>query len=456
VTNDFVIDLATPPCFGAAGPELGVYERPAGRLRFTVATGPAPLAISVERATGTAPEAAEPYTLAGEWPAIGLAGAIGGSAAAELTASANGGPLVIPGLPAWVVPLTVEANATRAGDSLQVDAYLSDALGTFAFELEGHAAGDAVAVSMELLPVRFIEGATSIADLSPRLANTVTSATGNFGFTGDMVWDADGSTGSGVLTLDDFGATVAGIPLTGVQTQAQLTHLWPPATAPAQQASIESISLGLPLTRGRASYELNPDGLLTILALEFDMAGGHISSEPFTVDSSGVGDTEFALNIEGVALSQMLEFSQITGLEGTGTLSGRIPIALAGRELRLDDGRLAAVAPGQLRYTPSLLPSFLRGDGERTKMLREALTNFQYDELSVTVSGDSGEDGQQTVRFNALGANPDFLDGHPIDLTFTFRGPLLGAMSSAVEVAGAAALEELFEQQQLNNPENTQ
>jgi hypothetical protein len=29
-------------------------------------------------------------------------------------------------------------------------------------------------------------------------------------------------------------------------------------------------------------------------------------------------------------------------------------------------------------------------------------------------------------------------------------------MSSAVEVAGAAALEELFEQQQLNNPENTQ
>jgi hypothetical protein len=162
------------------------------------------------------------------------------------------------------------------------------------------------------------------------------------------------------------------------------------------------------------------------------------------------------LNIEGVALSKMLEFSQITGLDGTGTLSGQIPIVLAGREVRLADGRLAAVAPGQLRYTPSQLPTFLRGDGERTKMLREALTNFQYDELSVTVSGDSGEDGQQTVRFNALGANPDFLDGHPIDLTFTFRGPLLGAMSSAVEVAGAAAIEELFEQQQLNNSESTQ
>lgn len=456
VTNDFVIDPATPPCISATGPELLVYERPAGRLRFAVATAPAPLAISVERATGTAPDAAEPYALAGEWPAMELAGAVGGSAAAELTALVNGGPLVMPGSPAWLVPLTVEANATTAGDELRFDAYLSDALGTFAFELEGHAAGDAGAITLQLLPVRFFEGATSIADLSPRLADTVTSATGTFGFTGDMAWDADGRSGSGVLTLDDFSATVAGIPVTGVQTQTQFTSLWPPATAPAQQAVIESISLGLPLTRGRASYELDTDGLLTILALEFEMAGGHISSEAFTVDSSGEGDSEFALNIEGVTLSQMLEFSQITGLDGTGTLSGQIPIAIAGREVRLADGRLAAVAPGQLRYTPSQLPIFLRGDGERTKMLREALTNFQYDELSVTVNGDSGEDGQQTVRFNALGANPDFLDGHPIDLSFTFRGPLLGAMSSAVEVAGAAAIEELFEQQQLNNPENTQ
>jgi hypothetical protein len=152
----------------------------------------------------------------------------------------------------------------------------------------------------------------------------------------------------------------------------------------------------------------------------------------------------------------MLELSKINGVQGTGVLSGSIPIRISDGELRLDDGRLASSTGGTLRYTPTNLPAFLRGNDQRTQMLREVLTNFEYDELSATVSGDSGEGGQQTVRFEAQGANPDFLDGHPIELAFTFQGPLLGAMSSAVNVAGAAEIEDLYEQQQLDNLENTQ
>jgi hypothetical protein len=152
----------------------------------------------------------------------------------------------------------------------------------------------------------------------------------------------------------------------------------------------------------------------------------------------------------------MLELSKINGLQGSGVLSGTIPVRISGRNVYLDDGQLVADVDGSLRYTPASPPAFLRGDEQRTQMLREALTNFQYDQLSVNVSGESGEGGQQTVIFNALGANPDFLDGHPIDLTFTFQGPLLGAMSSAVSVAGAAEIQDLFERQQPNLQENTQ
>ena len=106
-----------------------------------------------------------------------------------------------------------------------------------------------------------------------------------------------------------------------------------------------------------------------------------------------------------------------------------------------------------LRYTPSNLPEFLRGDDVRSRMLREVLTRFEYEELSLSVSGESGPGGQQRLTLDARGANPDFLDGHPIELAFNFAGPLLGAVQSAVDVSDAAGLEELFEQQDIEDEE---
>src|SRR5690606_21660789 len=117
---------------------------------------------------------------------------------------------------------------------------------------------------------------------------------------------------------------------------------------------------------------------------------------------------------------------------------------------------LAAQTDGVLRYTPADLPEFLRGDDVRSRMLREALTNFHYDELSLSVASEPGEDAEQRLTLNAKGANPDFLEGHPIELNFNFRGPLLGAMRSAVDLSGAGEIEDMFEEQERNDVETTQ
>src|SRR5690606_34188686 len=124
--------------------------------------------------------------------------------------------------------------------------------------------------------------------------------------------------------------------------------------------------------------------------------------------------------------------------------------------LQLDEGVLAAETDGVLRYTPDDLPAFLRGDDVRSRMLREALTNFQYDELSLSIAGESGDGGEQRLTLSAKGANPDFLEGHPIELNFNFRGPLLGAVRSAVDVSGAGEIEDMFEEQERENVETTQ
>src|SRR5690606_23771954 len=141
-----------------------------------------------------------------------------------------------------------------------------------------------------------------------------------------------------------------------------------------QTLRIDTVDVGVPLANGVVVYGLEPDGRVAIRELTFELAGGRLSTEPFTVDSGALGDLRVVLAAEDVDLSQILALSQIEGLEGTGALSGRVPIRASAGGIELDDGVLAAETNGTLRYTPENLPEFLRGDDVRSRMLREALT----------------------------------------------------------------------------------
>ena len=248
---------------------------------------------------------------------------------------------------------------------------------------------------------------------------------------------------------------MAGVEIAGVSTEMRFVSLFPPATEPGQTATIARVDLGVPLERGSVLFDLAEDGMLVFRHVEFGFAGGRLYAEPFTIDSASLDDIGIVLRAEEIELSQLLALGRIEGLAGTGILSGRVPVRLVDGRIRLDDGVLAAETDGVLRYTPNDFPDFLRGDDVRSRMLREVLTNFRYDDLSVAVSGESGDGGEQTLTLNARGANPDFLDGHPIELRFNFRGPLLGALRSAVDLTGAAELEEIFEQRGTDNEENS-
>ncbi|HMB72049.1 MAG TPA: YdbH domain-containing protein, partial [Gammaproteobacteria bacterium] len=480
-----------PACLRSGAGELLAWDAASGRTRFAASTAAGPLHVVLERddTDGAVQGPATRYEMRGTWPEVRLTGAIGSTNGVSLSAAVADGALriessnvAIAGLsgaaviragalqswsvnaatiehlaePAWWAPVTLEANAELQNGALAFQAYVSDALGTFVVEATGRTLGGIGASDIMLYPVQLIEGATQLGDISPLLAEFASGAEGSIGFDGTLEWNSDGLDSSGTLSLEGFGATVAGIPVGGLDTQTRFASLWPLATQPEQTAEIAMLSLGMPLENGRVVFDVDAERRIAIHDLAFDIAGGRIHSEAFTLDSADADDIVFRLLVEDVELSQMLELSEINGLQGTGILSGSIPVRIAANEVHLDAGRLAADSRGTLAYTPSDLPAFLRGDDQRTQMLREALTNFEYDELSVTVSGDSSEGGQQTVRFDALGANPDFLGGHPIELAFTFTGPLLGAMSSAVSVTGAAEIDDFNELQQLNNLENTQ
>jgi hypothetical protein len=64
----------------------------------------------------------------------------------------------------------------------------------------------------------------------------------------------------------------------------------------------------------------------------------------------------------------------------------------------------------------------LQGGDEGVSLMLDALKNFHYDEISVTVDGRSGD--EWSVKLHVEGKNPDFMDAYPFIFNFNLSGRL--------------------------------
>jgi hypothetical protein len=346
--------------------------------------------------------------------------------------------------PALFAPLTLDAT-TKGG---AFDASLSDKRGLFVFEAKGDMSTQGGKADLTLYPVTFLSGAMEVADVSPRLALLLSGVKGTVGFKGHAGWGKDGLKSEGTLSMSDLGGSYGSIVAAGIDGDIAFSSLFPLATKGPQTVTVAAIAAGLPLSDGRIVIEEKAGENLTVGPVDFNMAGGTLHADPFMADLTGGGDTRFVVDAENVDLNQVIAYADIDGLTGTGTLSGRIPVKFGANGFSVDGGGLAAIRQGELHYRPAVLPGFLQGDDLRAQMLRDVLQNFQYSNLSVGLTGGTGGEAEQEVKLSAKGGNPDFLDGHPVELNVTFKGALLDALMSAADITGASALERLYKADQ--------
>src|SRR5262249_39001345 len=115
----------------------------------------------------------------------------------------------------------------------------------------------------------------------------------------------------------------------------------------------------------------------------------------------------------------LLKLVAVDGLDGSGRLDGRLPIALRDGALRMGEGRLAATGPGVLHYKSSHLPPELTGAGPEVGLALQALEDFHYEELSVELS--QKDTGEGTMRLKISGNNPAVLDGQVFNLNINLE-----------------------------------
>ena len=221
-----------------------------------------------------------------------------------------------------------------------------------------------------------------------------------------------------------------------------LDQLAPPSTPPGQQLAIGLVDIGLPLTDGLLTFDLEP-GQLVVEQLRWQFAEGRIRAAPFTIGSEGM-QFSTTLTAERLQLDEIFALAQLDGLTGEGTMHGTLPITVAGSEAIVEGGELVSDRPGWVRYRPDQAPAALQAGGENVNLLLQALENFRYEELRLTIDGRT--DGEMDVGLHIKGANPDLYDGYPIEFNLNLEGALADVLRAGL--AGYQIPERIREQMQ--------
>ena len=333
------------------------------------------------------------------------------------------------GEPAWFAPLALQAEISPGAEAIAFQGALTRIGGGLALEMRGSSdpSGGGRA-TVELAPVKFGPDLQP-EDLAPIAAGLVGDVAGQLALNGDLAWSTAGITSDLALLVDQLGLSSGPARLEQVNGVVRLDRLWPPTTPPGQQLAIGLLDLGLPLTAGITTFQLTDGPRLEVEQLEWRFAGGTARAEPFSLGSQLEG-LNVTLRAEQLDLGQLLALTRMDGLSGDGSLDGVLPLRLSEGAAIVAGGELAATGRGVLRYAAGAAPPALQAGGEGVDLLLQALENFHYEALRITLDGRT--DAAMDIRLHLGGANPDLYDGHPVEFNLDLEGDLANILRQGV------------------------
>lgn len=265
-------------------------------------------------------------------------------------------------------------------------------------------------------------------ELVPALAGWFRDGSGTVGLKASFGWGKGAAPGKAELMLMEVALSGDTISLEGVNTVLTATSLRPLVMPPGQLLAIGALQAGIPLQNGQIGFGIDRSGVLSIDRADFTWAGGVVRAEPGRF-ALAEARRAVVLHAERLDLAQVLALAPVDGLQATGTLTGQLPVAFESGAFRLDQGTLAASGPGIIRYDPANPPAFLKSNGNAA-LLTQALANFHYTELSLTLDGAVGADMKASLHVK--GKNPEFYDGYPVNLNLNISGALMSILRQGV------------------------
>jgi hypothetical protein len=333
--------------------------------------------------------------------------------------------------PPWFAPLRLNGSVHTQNDQIVFDMTLGRTAGDLEMRVRGQhdlarAAGSA---QIDVPAIEFAPGRLQPAGLAPVLADLVEDVSGRLALDGTLRWGTGEDMRADLdLLVEDLAFSSGPARFAQVNGVIAFDRLAPLSTPPGQQLAVGLVDIGLPLADGLLTFDLEP-GQLVVEQLRWRFAEGRIRAAPFTIGSGGIRFST-TLTAERLKLDEIFALAQLDGLTGEGTMHGTLPITVAGAEAVIDNGELVSDRPGWVRYRPAQAPAALQAGGENVNLLLQALENFRYKELRLTIDGRT--DGDMDVGLHISGANPDLYDGYPIEFNLNLEGALADVLRAGL------------------------
>lgn len=205
--------------------------------------------------------------------------------------------------------------------------------------------------------------------------------------------------------------------LSGLTTQ--LSARLAPRTLQVDIASLrlEELDPGIPLgplsLKGRYSAPRTSlaQGTLTLDQGELGLMNGQLRLEPSQWNLAEP-DQLFDLHLHGLQLERLFTLYPAEGLAGSGQIDGQLPLRLDAEGVRIENGQVAARAPGgHLRFHSERIRALGRSN-PAMKLVTDSLEDFRFTTLSSQVNYD--RQGKLTLGMRLEGQNPAIENGRPI------------------------------------------
>jgi hypothetical protein len=273
---------------------------------------------------------------------------------------------------------------------------------------------------LDMGPIVFAVGKLQPADLFPRAKSYLRDFSGTVRLAGPIKWSKGKASAEVKLGLEKLTGDAGPVLFQNLNGVIEIDEPWPVSTRPNQQLAIEQFIAGLPMTNALVRFELHGPQL-KIEEGRLDMAGGRASIAPTDIALNAAGQ-RMTLNIDQLSVSELFKIAGVAGLSGEGAISGTAPITLFPNGIIVDNAKFAAEAPGVLRYDSAQAPGALSSAGSSVGMALQALSNFQYKELTVTLNRKLTGDAE--LGLHIAGSNPSFYNGYPVEFNLNLSGKL--------------------------------
>lgn len=325
--------------------------------------------------------------------------------------------------PAAFTPVGFSGTAELGDDNIVIKGRLGDPRKRIriALDLTHSIAAAKGHLKLSTQPILFSPGGLQPVDLIPAIGERIAVAEGSTTIAGGLSWNKGRLKSDLKLLLQDVTIALPQVDIVRLNSVIAIKSLVPFATEPSQQVAIGLLDIGVPLSDALASFRIEPGPKLVVENARLSLADGRVAVDPIEFDP-GAPRIDTTLHVTDVRLEKLLELAAIDGLTATGRLAGDIPLSIRDGAVAIRDAVLSSTEPGVLRYAPETTPSALLGAGESVALALQALSNFQYSELRLTLNRAAG--GDTVALMHVMGRNPDFYGGYPVEFNLNVSGKL--------------------------------